>query len=147
MEENPSINKRTRVDDSQEVRAKESHRTLPPRPPAPCVTLEYCSPAPAGGLPTDSNYSRWSDFPKDTTQECEGQLAGRSAVDAAKRLSVGVNSCACFYIKEVMCAFECLSMRHVNVHSWIESQTQTDLSAALWPCPSSEGDFIVAFHT
>lgn len=42
--------------------------------PPPCFTLEYCSPTYAGGLPTDSNYSSQSDFPKDTTKECLGQV-------------------------------------------------------------------------
>lgn len=44
-------------------------------------TQEYCSPSNAGGLPTGRNFSSQSDFPKDTTKECSGQVGGRDSVD------------------------------------------------------------------
>ena len=35
---------------------------------------EYCSHTPAGELPTDSNCSSPSEFPKDMSEECQGQV-------------------------------------------------------------------------
>lgn len=39
------------------IAKKWEQRTFPTAAPPLCFTLEYCSPTPAGGLPTDSNYT------------------------------------------------------------------------------------------
>lgn len=60
--------------------------------PPLCSTQEYCSPAPAGGLPTGSNCRSQSEFPKDTTKECwGGQTGGRDPVDAFEYFYVALS--------------------------------------------------------
>lgn len=61
-------------------------------------TQEYCSPAPAGGLPTGSNCRSQSEFPKDTTKECwGGQTGGRDPVDAFEYFYVALRDLAWFH--------------------------------------------------
>lgn len=66
--------------------------------PPLCSTQEYCSPTHAGGLPTGSYCSSQSDFPKDTTKECQGQLRGRDSVDVFEYFAVAVSRRARFPI-------------------------------------------------
>lgn len=61
-------------------------------------TQEYCSPTHAGGLPTGTNCSSQSDFPKDTIKECSGQLRGRDSVHVFEYFYVAVSSRAGFHV-------------------------------------------------
>lgn len=105
MQENPSANKWTTVEDSQEVRAKEKSTdtsTITPLLLLYALPLSIVLPAPAGGLvPTDSNYISLSDFPKDTTKECLGQVRGKYSVGSTE----------CFYIVfNQLCLFQTLQV-------------------------------------
>lgn len=99
MQENPlKKTKRTRVEDSQTARAKESHRTLPLQPLLTASPWSIVLPfLQVGFLHTVITVQ--SDFPKDTTEECQGQVWARRSVYATK----------CFY---AMCHQMCMLLYH-----------------------------------
>lgn len=67
-------------------------------PPLPS-TQEYCSPTHAGGSPTGSNCSTLSDFPKDTTKECWGQVGVGELVDVFEYFYVAVSDRARLHVQ------------------------------------------------
>lgn len=48
-------------------------------------------PSNAGGLPTGSNFTSQSDFPKDATKECSGQVRGRDSENVFEYFYVAVS--------------------------------------------------------
>lgn len=106
------------MEDSQAARAKESHRTLPLQPllsTSPwSIVLPFLQ---VVFLQTVITFQ--SDFPKDTTEECQGQVWARHSVDATK----------CFY---AMCHQLCMFYHTMRVWGLLDAKQEIYTSVNNW---------------